>query len=58
MDAQARKKAVFRARLNAQKKEKRIDSPLVRLASASPLISIWLLQYSYTLFEAKSNIRI
>uniref|UniRef100_A0A2N9HDN9 C2H2-type domain-containing protein n=1 Tax=Fagus sylvatica TaxID=28930 RepID=A0A2N9HDN9_FAGSY len=30
MDAQARKKAVFRARLNAQKKEKRIDSPLVR----------------------------
>lgn len=30
MDAQARKKALFRAKLNAQKKEKRIDSPLVR----------------------------
>lgn len=31
MDAQARKKALFRAKLNAQKKEKRIESPLVRL---------------------------
>ncbi|KAJ4718535.1 zinc finger protein [Melia azedarach] len=30
MDAQARKKALFRAKLNAQKKEKRINSPLVR----------------------------
>ncbi|CAB4268566.1 unnamed protein product [Prunus armeniaca] len=30
MDAKARNKALFRARLNAQKKEKRIDSPLVR----------------------------
>ncbi|KAL0284325.1 UNVERIFIED_CONTAM: Zinc finger protein [Sesamum angustifolium] len=31
MDAQARKKALFRAKLNAQKQEKqRIDSPLVR----------------------------
>lgn len=30
MDAQARNKALFRAKLNAQKKEKRIDSPLVR----------------------------
>ncbi|GFP94888.1 zinc finger protein 830 [Phtheirospermum japonicum] len=31
MDAQAKKKALFRARLNAQKQEKqRIDSPLVR----------------------------
>ncbi|KAL9463045.1 hypothetical protein AB3S75_000956 [Citrus x aurantiifolia] len=29
MDA-ARKKAIFRAKLNAQKKEKRINSPLVR----------------------------
>lgn len=31
MDAEARKKALFRAKLNAQKKDKRIDSPLVRL---------------------------
>ncbi|KAJ7964453.1 Zinc finger protein [Quillaja saponaria] len=31
MDAQARKKALFRAKLNAQKKEKRIESPLVRV---------------------------
>ncbi|XP_027111557.1 protein ABA AND ROS SENSITIVE 1-like [Coffea arabica] len=30
MDAQAKKKALYRAKLNAQKKEKRIDSPLVR----------------------------
>ncbi|XP_022983328.1 zinc finger protein 830-like [Cucurbita maxima] len=30
MDAQAKRKALFRAKLNAQKKEKRIDSPLVR----------------------------
>ncbi|KAH7533261.1 protein ABA AND ROS SENSITIVE 1 isoform X1 [Ziziphus jujuba] len=30
MDAQARKKSLFRAKLNAQKKDKRIDSPLVR----------------------------
>ncbi|BBG96673.1 zinc ion-binding protein [Prunus dulcis] len=30
MDAKARNKALFRARLNAQKKEKRVDSPLVR----------------------------
>ncbi|GLT94713.1 hypothetical protein SLE2022_124420 [Rubroshorea leprosula] len=30
MDAQARNKALFRAKLNAQKKERRIDSPLVR----------------------------
>lgn len=30
MDAQARNKALFRAKLNAQKKEKRIDSSLVR----------------------------
>ncbi|KAL6288948.1 hypothetical protein ACE6H2_006458 [Prunus campanulata] len=30
MDAKARNKALFRAKLNAQKKEKRIDSPLVR----------------------------
>jgi len=30
MDAQAKKKALFRAKLNAQKKDKRIDSPLVR----------------------------
>ncbi|XP_022716318.1 zinc finger protein 830 isoform X2 [Durio zibethinus] len=30
MDAQARNKALFRAKLNAQKKDKRIDSPLVR----------------------------
>ncbi|XP_031251651.1 zinc finger protein 830 [Pistacia vera] len=29
-DAQAKKKALFRAKLNAQKKEKRINSPLVR----------------------------
>lgn len=34
MDAKARNKALFRARLNAQKKDKRIDSPLVRLVSA------------------------
>ena len=32
MDAQARKKAVYRDKLNAKKKDKRIDSPLVRLA--------------------------
>lgn len=31
MDAQAKKKALFRAKLNAQKKKKRIESPLVRL---------------------------
>ncbi|KAG7036690.1 Zinc finger protein [Cucurbita argyrosperma subsp. argyrosperma] len=30
MDAQAKRKALFRAKLNAQKKDKRIDSPLVR----------------------------
>ncbi|XWS16635.1 hypothetical protein CRYUN_Cryun34aG0107900 [Craigia yunnanensis] len=30
MDAQARNKALFRSKLNAQKKDKRIDSPLVR----------------------------
>ncbi|CAI8586062.1 unnamed protein product [Vicia faba] len=30
MDAQAKKKAFFRAKLNAQKKDKRIESPLVR----------------------------
>ncbi|KAI4299627.1 hypothetical protein L6164_033065 [Bauhinia variegata] len=30
MDLQAKKKAMFRAKLNAQKKEKRIESPLVR----------------------------
>ncbi|KAF7831132.1 zinc finger protein 830 [Senna tora] len=30
MDAQAKKKAFFRAKLNAQKKEKRLESPLVR----------------------------
>ncbi|GAV60465.1 zf-met domain-containing protein [Cephalotus follicularis] len=30
MDAKAKKKALFRAKLNAQKKDKRIDSPLVR----------------------------
>ncbi|KAK4278047.1 hypothetical protein QN277_015946 [Acacia crassicarpa] len=30
MDAQAQKKAFFRAKLNAHKKEKRIESPLVR----------------------------
>ncbi|XP_027192403.1 protein ABA AND ROS SENSITIVE 1-like [Cicer arietinum] len=30
MDAQAKKKALFRAKLNAQKKDKRIESPLVR----------------------------
>ncbi|KAK7380467.1 hypothetical protein VNO78_32978 [Psophocarpus tetragonolobus] len=30
MDAQAKKKALFRSKLNAQKKEKRIESPLVR----------------------------
>ncbi|EEF41988.1 Coiled-coil domain-containing protein, putative [Ricinus communis] len=30
MDAAAKKKALFRAKLNAQKKDKRIDSPLVR----------------------------
>ncbi|KAF3966378.1 hypothetical protein CMV_009519 [Castanea mollissima] len=30
MDAQARKKAAYRAKLNAKKKDKRIDSPLVR----------------------------
>ncbi|XP_057500988.1 protein ABA AND ROS SENSITIVE 1-like isoform X2 [Actinidia eriantha] len=30
MDAQARKKALFRAKLNANKLEKRIESPLVR----------------------------
>ncbi|MFQ6644963.1 hypothetical protein Gotur_018989 [Gossypium turneri] len=29
MDAQGRNKALFRAKLNAQKKEKRIDSPLI-----------------------------
>lgn len=37
MDAQAQKKALFRAKLNAQKREKRIESPLVRLVrSAHP----------------------
>lgn len=30
MDAQAKKKALYRAKLNAQKADKRIDSPLVR----------------------------
>ncbi|XP_038881204.1 zinc finger protein 830 [Benincasa hispida] len=30
MDDQAKRKALFRAKLNAQKKDKRIDSPLVR----------------------------
>lgn len=30
MDAQARKKALYRAKLNASKQEKRIESPLVR----------------------------
>ncbi|GMI78129.1 ABA AND ROS SENSITIVE 1 [Hibiscus trionum] len=30
MDAQGRNKAVFRAKLNAQKKEKRIDNPLIK----------------------------
>lgn len=30
MDAQAKKKALYRAKLKAQKQEKRIDSPLVR----------------------------
>lgn len=30
MDAQAKKKALFRSKLNAKKKETRIDSPLVR----------------------------
>lgn len=30
MDAQAKKKALYRAKLNAQKQEKRIESPLVR----------------------------
>ncbi|KAM1027072.1 hypothetical protein ACFX14_039886 [Malus domestica] len=30
MDAKARNKALFRAKLNAQKNDKRIDSPLVR----------------------------
>lgn len=37
MDAKARNKALFRARLNAQKKEKRIDSPLVRSVLTPPL---------------------
>lgn len=30
MDAQAKKKAMFRSKLNAKKKDARIDSPLVR----------------------------
>lgn len=30
MDAQAKKKAMFRSKLNAKKKDTRIDSPLVR----------------------------
>ncbi|KAK8618978.1 hypothetical protein V6N13_132950 [Hibiscus sabdariffa] len=30
MDAQGRNKAVFRAKLNAQKKEKRVDNPLIK----------------------------
>ncbi|KAK3023937.1 hypothetical protein RJ639_044700 [Escallonia herrerae] len=30
MDSQAKKKALYRAKLNAQKQEKRIESPLVR----------------------------
>lgn len=30
MDAQAKKKALFRSKLNAKKKDTRIDSPLVR----------------------------
>ncbi|KAE8696134.1 STELAR K+ outward rectifier isoform 1 [Hibiscus syriacus] len=30
MDAQGRNKAVFRAKLNAQKKEKRMDNPLIK----------------------------
>ncbi|KAL6195440.1 hypothetical protein ACLB2K_031059 [Fragaria x ananassa] len=30
MDAKAKNKALFRAKLNAQKKEKRINSPLIR----------------------------
>lgn len=30
MDAQAKKKALYRAKLKAQKQDKRIDSPLVR----------------------------
>lgn len=36
MDAKARNKALFRAKLNAQKKEKRIDSPLVRSVFSFP----------------------
>lgn len=38
MDAKAKNKALFRAKLNAQKKEKRINSPLVR--SVPPIHSI------------------
>lgn len=44
MDAQAKKKALFRARLNAQKQEKqRIDSPLVRYC-------IWLI-FEYEFYK-------
>ncbi|KAL6579951.1 hypothetical protein OROMI_007975 [Orobanche minor] len=39
MDAQAKKKALFRAKLNAQKQQKqqkqRIDSPIIRFTSPS-----------------------
>ncbi|XP_004288601.1 PREDICTED: zinc finger protein 830 [Fragaria vesca subsp. vesca] len=41
MDAKAKNKALFRAKLNAQKKEKRINSPLVRYNdSDQPLCKI------------------
>lgn len=45
MDAQAKKKALFRAKLNAQKKDKRIDSPLVRLVMKSFSFSFLSIQY-------------
>lgn len=43
MDAKAKNKALFRAKLNAQKKEKRINSPLVRSVPQihSILICFW-----------------
>lgn len=40
MDAQAKKKALFRSKLNAKKKDSRIDSPLVRLTLLSSFLHV------------------
>lgn len=40
MDSQARKKALYRAKLNANKVEKRIESPLVRRLVISRLMQL------------------